>query len=316
MIKIVLAALLIDLLIGDPVYPFHPIRLMGKLISFEEKKFLKEDMSDYEKFVAGSAVVVFNLIFSYLITYFIIKIIPAGIFRTLFKIYVVYSCISLKELSKCARKVREKLEVSIVDARHELSMIVGRDTENLTEKQIVMATVETVAENASDGVFSPLIFAFLFGPAGAIMMKMANTMDSMIGYDDSKYLYFGKTAALTDDVINFIPARLTASFFILAGAVLDLNIQNGVEVTIRDSKKHASLNAGFPESAMAGLLGVKLLGPSTYHGVLSDKPFIGNDLREINRDDIFLANRVMYVATALLTATMSILLYSPLYVAL
>lgn len=299
MINIIIA-LIIDILIGDPVYSFHPIRLMGKLISYEDKRFNKESLNDYTKFIRGVFVVIFNVIFVILITNIIIKIIPRGFFREAFKVYLIYSCISLRELGKCARIVREKLEVSILEARHELSMIVGRDTKNLSAIQIVRAVIETVAENTSDGVFSPLIFAFLFGPSGAIAMKMVNTMDSMIGYRDTRYLYFGKVAATTDDVVNYIPARLTAVLFILAGLILGLNTQNAVNVVYRDSRKHTSLNAGYPECAMAGLLGVKLLGPSTYNGVLSDKPFVGNDLKEINKDMIYIANRVMYVSTVLL----------------
>lgn len=299
MINIIIA-LIIDVLIGDPVYSFHPIRLMGKLISYEDKLLNKKDLSDYTKFIRGIFVVVFNILFVILVTTLIIRIIPSGFFREVFKIYLIYSSISLCELGKCARKVLEKLTVSLDSARRELSMIVGRDTENLSRKQIIRAVIETVAENTSDGVFSPLIFAFLFGPVGAMTMKMVNTMDSMIGYDDDRYLYFGKVAAITDDVVNFIPARVTAVFFILAGLILGLNANNAYKVVLRDSKKHASLNAGYPECAMAGLLGVKLLGPSTYGGVLSDKPFVGNDLREIDENMIYIANRVMYLSTVLL----------------
>lgn len=299
MINIIIA-LVIDILIGDPVYSFHPIRLMGRLISYEDKKFNKSGLSDYKKFLRGIFVVVFNIIFVAGLTTLIIKIIPSGFFREAFKVYLIYSSISLRELGKCARLVREKLSVSIEEARRELSMIVGRDTEKLNRVQITRAVIETVAENTSDGVFSPLIFAFIFGPAGAMAMKMVNTMDSMIGYDDERYLYFGKVAAITDDVVNYIPARVTAFLFVISGLFLRLNTDNAFNVVLRDSKKHASLNAGYPECAMAGLLGVKLLGPSTYKGVLSDKPFVGNDLREINEDMIYVANRVMYVSTLLL----------------
>lgn len=299
MINIIIA-LIIDILIGDPVYPFHPIRLMGKIISFEDNRFNKDGLSDYDKFVRGIFVVVFNILFVIVITSLIIRIIPEGFFKEVFKIYLIYSSISLRELGRCARKVLEKLDVSLASARYELSMIVGRDTNSLSVIEIVRAVIETVAENTSDGVFSPLIYAFLFGPVGAMTMKMVNTMDSMIGYDDEKYFYFGKVAAITDDVINFIPARVTSFLFILSGLLLNLNTKNAVEVVFRDSKKHASLNAGYPECAMAGLLGVKLLGPATYNGVLSNKPFVGNDLVDININMIFTANRVMYVSTLLL----------------
>lgn len=294
----IIIAFLIDILIGDPVYRLHPIRLMGDLIHLEEKWFLKEELSDYDKYIRGTVIAIFNIVFVFGLTIGIIVLIPKGFFRELFKIFLIYSAISLGDLGKSARKVRDALELGLIEARHELSMIVGRDTQNLDEEGIVKATVETVAENTSDGVISPLFYAFFLGAPGAMAMKMVNTMDSMIGYKNAKYLYYGKFAAILDDAVNYLPARITALMFLLAGDILNLNVRNARYVLHRDAKKHESLNAGYPESVMAGLLGVRLLGPASYNGAVENKPYVGNNFRRIEKDDIYTANRVMYVAGA------------------
>ena len=184
-------------------------------------------------------------------------------------------------------------------ARYAVSMIVGRDTKVLDQNGICRAAVETVAENASDGVVAPLCFMLLLGPVGGFFYKSINTMDSMLGYKNDKYLYFGRAAAKTDDFVNFIPARVSALAMIIVSPFCGLDIKGAWRIFKRDRMKHASPNSAQTESVCAGALGLRLSGDAVYGGVIHKKEYIGDPIREIEPRDITRANRLMYVSSAL-----------------
>ena len=205
---------------------------------------------------------------------------------------------SLKtESMKVYRRLKEK---DLNGARYAVSMIVGRDTERLTAEGVTRAAVETVAENASDGVIAPLLFLLFFGPVGGFFYKAVNTMDSMVGYKNEKYLYFGRAAAKLDDLVNYIPARLTGLAFATAACLIPgMSGKNAFKIWRRDRRNHKSPNSAQSESACAGALGVQLAGDAWYFGELYHKPTIGDALRPIEPEDIPRANRLMYVASVL-----------------
>ena len=175
-------------------------------------------------------------------------------------------------------------------------MIVGRDTERLTEEGIIRAAVETVAENASDGVIAPLCYIALGGPVLGFLYKGINTMDSMVGYHNEKYEYFGRAAARLDDAANFIPSRFSALLMVGAAFVLRMDWRNGWRIFLRDRRNHKSPNSAQTEAACAGILGVRLAGDAWYFGKLVKKPYIGDDSRPVEAEDIVRANRLMYAA--------------------
>jgi adenosylcobinamide-phosphate synthase len=221
-------------------------------------------------------------------------------FKVVLEIIMCYQLLAMKSLKTESMKVYTAMKSGDVEkARYAVSMIVGRDTKVLTKEGIIKAAVETVAENTSDGVIAPLFYIMLFGAAGGFLYKAVNTMDSMIGYKNDKYIYFGRTAAKLDDVLNFVPSRLSAVFMILASAVLNLNFKNAIHVYKRDRFNHASPNSAQTEAVCAGALSVRLAGDAWYFGKLCKKPFIGDDIRPIENEDIKRANDLLYAASIL-----------------
>lgn len=210
-------------------------------------------------------------------------------------IWMSYQMLAACSLRRESMKVCKALEADDIEAaRTAVSMIVGRDTESLTEDGIAKAAVETVAENTSDGVIAPLFYLFLFGPVGAVAYKAVNTMDSMLGYKNDRYRYFGTCAAKMDDIVNLIPSRLSAWLMILAAGIFNLDMAGAVRIYLRDRKNHASPNSAQTESVCAGALGLQLAGNAYYFGTLCEKPTIGDAKRDICPRDIRLANRLMY----------------------
>lgn len=194
---------------------------------------------------------------------------------------------------------RELTKPDLPAARIAVSRIVGRDTQALTAEGVTKAAVETVAENASDGVIAPLLYMLLGGAPLALTYKAINTMDSMVGYKNERYLYFGRAAARLDDAANWLPARLSALLLIAAAACTGQDARGAFRIWRRDRRSHSSPNSAQTESAMAGALGVRLAGPASYFGTLHDKPYIGDDRRPISPADICTANRMLYVGSAL-----------------
>jgi len=214
--------------------------------------------------------------------------------------FLCYQLIAAKSLKTESMKVYYSLQKDdITLARKELSMIVGRDTAALDSDGITRAAVETVSENASDGVTAPLLYIMLGGAALGCLYKAVNTMDSMVGYKNDKYIHFGHTAAKLDDVLNFIPSRICALLLILSAYILRFNGTSAFQIWRRDRLKHASPNSAQTEAVCAGALGIRLAGPASYHGQMIEKQYIGDEMRSIQITDIINANRLMYAASLL-----------------
>ncbi len=305
-IVILIIALILDLIFGDPHNWFHPVIAMGRTIEWLEmllrKAFGISEAAEKDKLkkrIAGGILVVIELLVFTLIPLVIIHI--SHMFGEniswAISAFLAYQMLAMKQLKVESMKVFRALQKKdIKGAREAVSMIVGRDTKRLNEAGITKAAVETVAENASDGVVAPLLFMMVFGVVGGWFYKTVNTMDSMIGYKNDRYKYFGTAAARFDDMMNFVPARVTAFFMVIAAAFLSLNWKNAFKIWIRDAEKSTSPNSGQTEAVMAGALGVTLLGDAWYFGKLVKKPEIGDKLREIEPEDIETANRVMYLS--------------------
>ena len=293
---------ILDRIIGDPYNIPHPIRYIGSLISFFEKKLLHTDGE--RNFEREKRRGVLMCILVILITGLVTCLICFISYRVHFAFGIIVEAIltcyilAAKSLKVESMKVYDALKHgTIEDARYAVSMIVGRDTDSLDETGIAKAAVETVAENTSDGVIAPMIYTFLGGPVLGLMYKAVNTMDSMVGYHNDRYEYFGKAAARLDDIVNFIPARLSAGFMIMAAFFggKEYSFSGALKIFKRDRFKHKSPNSAQTESACAGALSVKLAGDASYFGKIVKKPFIGDDIRQIEFDDIKRACRLMYL---------------------
>ncbi len=301
------AAFFLDLILGDPNNLPHPVRWMGKAISFFEPKFRKLPISLK---TSGFLFVVFMLILTLLAANLILYI--TGLIHThiqvLMEIIIIYYCLAIRSLYKSAIDVHNKLKLGdIKKARQSLSYIVGRDVKNLDEERIIKATIETVAENLTDGVISPLFYAFIGGAPLCLAFKMVSTLDSMIGYKNKKYIDFGRTGAKLDDVANFIPARISV-FIIAIVAKIFLNKDNIIKKTFKEAKKHVSPNSGYSEAAFAFALNIRLGGPIYYEGVLADKAYIGEQKESIKQKHIAKACHLMFFSS-LLFFIMSFLIF-------
>ncbi|MBO7093956.1 MAG: cobalamin biosynthesis protein CobD, partial [Spirochaetia bacterium] len=209
--------------------------------------------------------------------------------------------LAARELVRECSAVEKALEKGDIEAaRKAVSYVVGRDTDALDKEGICRAAVETIAENGSDGVIAPLFWMFLFGAPGGFFYKAINTMDSMLGYKNDKYLYFGRAAAKTDDIVNFIPSRISAFLMIASCPLCHLDGKNALKIFRRDRFKHTSPNAAQTESVFAGALNVRLNGPAVYGGILHDKEYLGDDFRPIESTDIKRAGQLMYAASTLM----------------
>ena len=288
-------AYFLDILLGDPDWLPHPIRGMGKLINYLEKK-LRKCISNQRLSGIILAITVVGL--TYLSVLFTIRLAEyinkwAGfVIGTLF----IYTTLSTKSLGKEAISVYQSLRVgNIKEARRKLSLIVGRDTQTLNQDEIIRAAVETVAENSVDGTISPLFYAALGGAPLALAYKAINTLDSMVGYKNKRYIYFGWFSAKLDDVANYIPARISALLIPIASLILKKKALGAWRSILRDGRKSPSPNAGLPEAGFAGALGIQLGGAISYQGKRYYKPLIGEKLREKEQEDILRAIRLMYV---------------------
>ncbi|MGN0405117.1 MAG: adenosylcobinamide-phosphate synthase CbiB [Bariatricus sp.] len=295
---------LLDAIWGDPVWLYHPVRLIGRLIEIMEKVLRaicrKTDRALHMAgIVLWFAVVIVSTGVPVILLYFINSINPWLAFVV--EIFWCFQIFAGKSLKTESRKVYDRLkEHDLPGARYAVSMIVGRDTENLSEQGVTKAAVETVAENTSDGVIAPLFYLMIGGAPLGFFYKAVNTMDSMVGYKNEKYLYFGRFAAKMDDLFNYIPARLSAFFMILSAFCLGMDGKGALRIYLRDRRKHASPNSAQTEAVCAGALGVQLAGDAFYFGKLYHKETIGDPVREIEAEDIVRAGRLMD-GTAVLT---------------
>lgn len=293
---------ILDLMFGDPRWMIHPVCLMGKTISWAEKTVRRIAKDEKKKLLAGSVFLCAgNVIFwtglSWLLCSLLYKAGPgiglAG------ESFLCYQLLAVKGLKSESMKVYQALRYgTIEEARYAVSMIVGRDTQDLDDAGVTKAAVETVAENLSDGVIAPLLFMAVGGAPLGYFYKAVNTMDSMVGYKDEKYLYIGRIPAKLDDVLNYIPARISALLMILTAPLAGLNGKDAFRIWRRDGRNHASPNSAQTEAAAAGALGVQLAGDAYYFGKLYKKLTIGDKKREIEIEDIKRINRLLYITSA------------------
>lgn len=308
-----LAALVIDTVFGDPRSSLHPVVQIGRAISFFEKQlYPKHETEPTEVIIRGAATVILVLLTTYIVTEGIM--LAAGLLghfvSAVIGAVVLYFTITPRALARDGLEIYHLLrEGDIVKARHRLSWIVGRDTDKLDENDIARGAVETIAENTTDGILSPLFYFLLFGPVGAALYRAANTMDSMLGYKNERYLYFGRFAARLDDVLNYIPARITFLLFVLSAALLGLDWRNAWRIGLRDGKKHPSPNGGYAEGPMAGALHVRLGGYNYYEGKPEFREYMGDADRPLVGRDILLSLKVMYAATVLFIGLETALLW-------
>lgn len=295
-------ALLLDLAFGDPRWFPHPVRLIGRLITALEGP-ARRAIPDAR--VAGAVTALTVILVAAFTTAVLIGI--AGQVHPLLGdavgIVVLYTTLAARDLARHSFAVYQALErFDLAEARRLVSWMVGRDTERLTEREVVRAAVESVAENTVDGIIAPLFFAILAGPVGAMAYKAVNTLDSMIGYKNESYIDFGRTAARIDDAANFIPARLAAPILTAAAAIQGLPASDAWRIAWRDGQKNLSPNAGIAEAAVAGALGVRLGGVMERRGRPVSQPEIGDPVVPLAREHIPAANRLMFIATMIAAA--------------
>lgn len=295
------AGFILDCLFGDPYWLPHPIRAIGSLISKTEQWLRKGKNPQDEKKqrTRGKWLAAIVLLVTFVVSVAVLlagyAIHPwAGVFV---EAVMTYQILAAKCLASESKKVWRCLsEKDVEGARHAVSMIVGRDTDCLSAEQIAKAAIETVAENTSDGVIAPMLYTALGGPVPGFLYKAVNTMDSMVGYKNDRYLHFGRAAAKLDDAVNYIPSRISAYLMVLAAFVCgkDLSGKGAWKIYRRDNRNHASPNSAQTESTCAGALGVCLAGDAVYFGKVVKKPTIGDALRPVEYEDIRRANRLMY----------------------
>ena len=290
----------LDLLLADPAWMPHPVICMGKAITSLEK-FLRPRLPQTPQgelrggILLAAAMPLGTLLVCGGACALADWLHPAAGF--LIQVLWCWQALALRGLAAESRKVCRELSAgNLPAARQAVSRIVGRDTQSLTAEGVAKAAVETVAENFSDGVAAPLFYMLLGGAPLAMVYKSINTMDSMVGYKNSRYLYFGRAAARLDDAANFLPSRLAAFLWIAAAFLTGHNARNAYYIWRRDRRNHASPNSAQTESACAGALGVQLAGPASYFGKIYEKPTIGDPLRPVEPEDILRANRMLYVA--------------------
>lgn len=282
----IIGAIVVDLIIGDPKWLPHPVIIMGKAISFLEKIWNRGKLRKIKGMLLTLTIVGGTFTFVYVLLYFLNFLHP--LVKVFVEIYLISTTIAMRGLHKAANEVAiPLLKGDLSPAQKRLSYIVGRDTEDLPTHEVVRGTVETVAENTVDAIIAPLCWALIGGAPMALAYRAANTLDSMVGYKNEKYQQFGWASARFDDVVNWIPARLTALFiWLFSWFVPNSKKWNALVVTIRDAKKHPSPNSGWPEAMTAGLLGIVLGGKNSYEGIVSYRAEMGNHYRKLRPKDI------------------------------
>lgn len=293
-----LLGFLLDLVVGDPQGWPHLVRLFGRLITGLERRLYPQE----NKRRAGAVLVVVVVLVAGFVPAVLLTLAwwwSPWVYLAL-ETLLCWQCLAVKSLRVESLRVYTALAAGdLPEARKALSWIVGRDTDKLDEAGVTRAAVETVAENASDGVGAPLFWLFWGGSVLGCVYKAINTMDSMLGYRNERYCDFGRWAAKLDDAANFLPARLCAGAMIVSGALCGLDARGAFRIWRRDRRNHASPNSAQTEAVMAGALGVRLAGPARYFGCLHQKPYIGDDTRPIQPGDILLAHRLLYITASL-----------------
>ena len=308
----IVAGFILDLIFGDPHWLPHPICLIGNLIGFLEKNLRRLLAPGKTALLLGGALmVVIVLSLSFAVPYAVLMLAEqvSPWLRFALETVMFYQIFATKCLRDESMKVYTALHNNdLEDARVKLSWIVGRDTKELTAEEVTKGAVETVAENTADGIIAPMFYMFIGGAPLAFLYKGINTMDSMVGYKNDKFLYFGRCAAKLDDVANFIPARITGILMILASYFLNMNAAGAWKIFWRDRYNHLSPNSAMTESVAAGALNIQLGGDHYYFGKLVHKDTIGDNIRPVVAEDIVAVNNLLYM-----TAVISLLLFSLVY---
>ena len=301
----ILIAYVLDLIFGDPQNVVHPVQVIGKIISAGEKVLLRKKY----KFLAGAVLNIFTVSITYTSMYLISRSVKISVFFMIIEIYLMYTIFSINSLAREGNRVYRILkEGDIEKARKDLSYLVSRDTEMMDEKMIIRSTMETISENTVDGIVAPMFYMFLGGMPLAMAYKAINTLDSMVGYKNEKYMDFGKFSAKVDDAVNFIPARITGILIVLASMILGYDYKNSLKIFIRDRKNHSSPNSAHSEASVAGALGVQFGGKVSYFGKEINKPTIGDKIKDFELEDIRKNIRIMYV-----TSFLSLVIFSLIF---
>ncbi|MBI5039104.1 MAG: cobalamin biosynthesis protein CobD [Nitrospirae bacterium] len=307
-VPVILTAFMLDIILGDPHWLPHPVRWIGRAVHFIETGLRKTGLP-----LRLSAVLLTFIVVSTTLALSLSAILlayrfsdPAGF---IISVIIMYTTLSTRSLYDEGMKVYKDLRNNnLIAARNNLSMIVGRDTDHLDSGEVIRGAVETIAENSVDGVISPLFYAMIGGPALAIAYKSINTLDSMVGYKNEKYIDLGWASARLDDLANYIPARISGFLIPAAALLCGKGLRNSLRTVLHDRKNHPSPNSGIPEAAVAGALGVQLGGVNYYQGVPSSRPFIGELRHNFSEGHITGANRIMIVSSILMLLTGSIIL--------
>ena len=297
---VIFLALLLDLILGDPHWLPHPVVAIGRLISVLDQKLRR---NWFDERLAGTVLLLFVVSSSASVTWILLQALTAllPLVGWIAAIVVSSTCLAARSLHMESARVASALQAGdLPTARRYLSFIVGRDTEQLEEPEIWRAVVETVAENTSDGIIAPLFWLTIGGPVTAMAYKAVSTLDSMVGYKNSRYLKMGWASARMDDLLNYIPARLTALLLIFAAPLAGCSASGAARITFRDRMKHPSPNSGYPEAAAAGALGVRLGGTASYNGVSSRKEYLGDQLQSLDEHTYHRMIKLMYISTILM----------------
>lgn len=310
-IIVMIIAYVMDLIIGDPYSFPHPVRFIGNFIKFIEGKIRNIFKSKKGLKIGGFLLWIITVGTTALLTKLILEVFSINnILYVIVSSAILYTTLSTKCLANEASKIYEVLKSGDIEkSRKQLSYIVGRDTTTLNENEIIRATVETVAENTVDGIISPMMYGFIGGPVFAMAYKAINTLDSMVGYKNEKYEDIGFASAKIDDIANFIPARITPFFMMIASFILGFNSKKSIKIAIRDRKNHKSPNCAYAEGAVAGALEVQLGGTNMYFGEKVYKPTIGDKDRELEIEDIIRTNKIMYMTSFIALVIFSTITY-------
>lgn len=305
----IFTAVLLDWLIGDPYSWPHPVKLMGHYIY---AWIIQQEKWRVFPYLSGLLLWLSLVFLTGILTWFFLWV--AGLVHPILYwiiwIYLAYSSLATSSLAFEAKKVYQRLTLgTLEEARYQVGMIVGRETSQLTEEEIVKATIETVAENTSDGVIGPLICLFIGGPVLAMIYKSVNTLDSMVGYKTERYRQIGFVSAKMDDLFNLIPARLTGLFLILSARILHFDAKKALKIGWRDRYQHASPNSAFSEAVVAGALGIQLGGSHIYHGEVIEKPTIGD-----NRSPVVAEHILSSVDMLFLSTSVALIIFSVIYI--
>ena len=302
-------ALAVDSIIGDPRWRFHPVRIMGSLAAFFERLY----RNTIQKELAAGALAWFSVVVS-VVAPAILLLWAARAAGSTLEVVIsstyIYFCIAPRDLAKHAAVAGREIRYGdIADARKGTSYMVSRDVSQMDKAGLTQAVIESTAENVVDGVTAPLIFAALFGPVGAVLYRVVNTLDAMFGYKNEMYLRFGRLSARADDVLGWLPARITGPLYCASAVFVGGSVVGALKAMFRDSNKHESPNAGIVESAAAGALGIQLGGAGVYSGVIVEKPLLGDPYRAIDPRDIIKLIVMMYITTALVAAVAILIAY-------